>query len=110
MVHITSVDALYDHCNEMLLRFDKSHWAHMSEFVRMAYKISKKYPFVLIQDFLKDLVNGTPRNMMLEKYHLYDHNDLKSITDTLRISGQGTKGSSTNNVRHRLQNPQYKKH
>ena len=88
----------------MLHKFDESNLVGISEFVNMACKISDKYPFVLISDFLQDLVNQTPNRIILEKYHLYDYNDLKSITDALKISKQAWSGK-----KYKMQNPDYKK-
>ena len=96
-------------CDEAVQGLEPKSAALAGKIAALAYKISRRYPFVFLPDFVEDLVNGALTSHIMSKYCIKSSVDYGILVrDTLKLPGTRSKKRGADNRQRNLQNHDWK--
>ena len=84
-------------CDQILNGMDTASIVRTNKMISISSKIAQKHPFLPIQHFLEDFMDGVKGTEIRKKYQLYGHNDFVSVINTLGIKLSRSKRDGASN-------------
>lgn len=98
-------------CGKIITYQDTHNMVSANFIVRLAIRISKKFPLLFLPTFIEDFISGMPSSQMIRKYELLNFNNHASIVKSLKLRTRqctdSDLGGKVQNLQDSDQNTQY---
>ena len=98
-----------NHCDEIIAGLSTRDIVAANSVVKLAIKVSKKYPMFFLPAFIEDFVAGMPSSKIIDKYAMLNFNNLQSIVTSLKLKSRPHKDANLNAKDKNLQDQELRK-